>query len=166
MVANGANRSGKLLVVYYSLTGKHRARRVRYRKDDESRCRELCEMRRDSSGKVKGILSAVFRRTIKLGNLRYDPRDYALVVIGSSVCIERMNPAIRTYLKRFSSDLGHVGFFVTSRRTGVAKVLPSVERILGHKVDASTGFASGDLADARALTRISPGFWRRCIVHP
>jgi menaquinone-dependent protoporphyrinogen IX oxidase len=81
---------------------------------------------------------------------RCDPRNYALVVIGSPVWVGRMTPAVRAYLERYRDHLAHVAFFVTSGDTDAAKVVGSVEAILGHKAKALTGFNAKELADRGA----------------
>jgi hypothetical protein len=149
MGANGADKSGKVLVVYYSLWG-HTARAAW---DIAKLTKGDVEVLRDAHigaklfGLMKAALDAVRGRSTKLGDLSYDPREYSVVIIGSPVWVGRLTPAIRTYLQRFARNLPHVGFFVTAGRNDVASVLPAVEKILGHNVEASTGFNERELGD-------------------
>jgi hypothetical protein len=151
MASNGADRAGKLLVVYYSLSGN--TARVAWdiaklTEGDVESLRDPCHGA-GFFGLMKAALDAVCGRSVKLGDVRYDPREYSLVIIGTPVWVGRMTPAIRTYLQRFAKDLPHVGFFVTAGKTDAERIVPSVERILSHTVDASTGFNTGELDDSR-----------------
>lgn len=142
-----ANKRG-VLVVYYSLSGNT----ARVARDLAKRTKADIESLRDTShgkgfiGYWKSIIDAVRGKPVSLDNLKYDPADYSLVVIGTPVWAWHMTPAIRAYLMMFAGDLGNVGFFVTSGDTDVEKLVPSMEAIIRRNAVASAGFNAKELA--------------------
>jgi flavodoxin len=143
--------SGKTLVVYYSLSGNT----ARVAQEIANRARADIEVLRDFErepplgvlGYIKAALDAVRGKPGRLAEVACNPRNYALVVIGTPVWAGHMNPAVRAYLQRFKADLPHVAFFVTSGNTGASKIVVPMEAILGHKAGAFVGFTTADLAD-------------------
>jgi len=148
-----ADASGKMLVVYYSLTGNTAG----VARDIAGLARADIEVLRDFDREpplgalayIKAALDALRGRPGKLGSIACDPRNYALVVIGTPVWVGRMSPAVRAYLERYRDYLPHVAFFVTSGDTDASKVVGPMEAILRHKAEALTGFNAKELADPR-----------------
>ena len=148
-----AQTSGKSLVVYYSLSGNtERVAREIARKSGAD-VEILWDLEREGElswlGYAKAAIDALRGKAAALGGLIYDPRNYALVVIGTPVWAGHMTPAVRAYLQRFKANLPHVAFFVTSGNTSASKIAPQMETIVGHGLDASVGFNAADLADPR-----------------
>ncbi len=113
MAAENVWASGKVLVVYYSLSGNT----ARVARDLARRAQADVESLQDLEhgvgffGYVKAALDAFRGKSATLGNLTSDPRRYSLVIIGTPVWVGRMTPAVRAYLTRFSRDLPRVGLF-------------------------------------------------------
>jgi len=149
-----ADPSGKILVVYYSLTGNTAG----VARDIAGLARADVEALRDFDrepplrflGYLKAVMDALRGRPGKLGSIACDPRGYSLVVIGTPVWAGCMTPAVRAYLERYRAHLPRVAFFVTSGNTDASKVVVPMEGILGHKAEASVGFSAAELADQGA----------------
>jgi hypothetical protein len=99
-------------------------------------------------GTLKASIDAFREKPAQLGELRFDPAQYSLTIIGTPVWAGKMSPAVRAYLQRFASRLDHVGLFVTSARTNASTLVQPVEKILGHEVRAFIGFDAADFAHA------------------
>lgn len=148
-----ADARGKMLVVYYSLSGNTAG----VARDIAGLAHADIEVLRDFDREpplgflryIKAAMDALRGKPCRLGSVVCDPRNYALVVIGTPVWAGRMTPAIRTYLERFKTRLPRVAFFVTSGNTNASEVVPAMESILGHKAHAFAGFDARDLADQR-----------------
>jgi hypothetical protein len=144
-------KSGKVLVVYFSLSGNTArvARDIAKMTDGDLESLGDRDHGVGFLGYLKAAVDAVRSKPARLAEVMHDPRRYSLVIIGTPVWVGRMTPAVRAYLQRFAGDLPHVGFFVTSGNTPVQKVAPSVEKVLGHKSEALIGFNAHELADQR-----------------
>jgi Flavodoxin len=148
-MANGSSK--KVLVAYYSRTG--------------NTARVACELARMLGADVEVLrdpdLGAGFLATLrasidalrekpaKLGDLSFDPRKYALTIVGTPVWAGKMSPAVRAYLQRFGSELDHVALFVTSGSTPASKIVLAAEPLLRQQPDAFIGFDARNLADQR-----------------
>jgi menaquinone-dependent protoporphyrinogen IX oxidase len=142
METSSAGSAGKVLVVYYSLTGNT----ARVARDIARRTGGDIESLRDSSygvgftGYIKAAVDAVRGASVQLGPLARNPRDYALTIIGTPVWVGHMTPSVRGWLQRCRADLGPVAFFVTSGDTDVSKIAPALESLAGRKAVALAGF--------------------------
>src|SRR5262245_37560389 len=123
MAAQVSATSGKVLVVYYSLSGN--TARVAWdlartlRADVES----LIDREHGVGffGSVKAVVAALRGKPAQLGEVTHDPRRYDLVIIGSPVWGGHLTPAVRAYLQRFARDLHGAAFFTTSAQTDASK---------------------------------------------
>ena len=132
----------KVLVVYYSRTGiteKIGGLLAVALEADQEKVTD----KKDRSG-IWGYLvagkDAGFENLTEIGKLKYDPADYDLVIIGTPIWAWNMTPAIRTYIDRNKKKLKNVVFYTTSGGTSYEKVVPYMEKALGHKAMLKNGF--------------------------
>ena len=148
METGSAATVGKVLVVYYSLTGNT----ARVARDLARRTGGDIESIRDTghgvgfAGYLKAAVDAVRGAPAQIGPLARKPRDYALTIIGTPIWVGHMTPAVRGWLQRCRADLGRVAFFVTCGSTDVSKIAPALESLAGRKAIALAGFNAKDLA--------------------
>jgi flavodoxin len=90
----------KTLVVYYSRTGMTRA--VAQAISKELRCdiEEVVDEkdRAGPLGWLSGGKDAFSKKLTKIKTIKFNPKNYDLVIIGSPIWAGTMTPAIRTYL--------------------------------------------------------------------
>jgi flavodoxin len=147
--------SGKVLVVYYSLSGNT----ARVALDLARRLGADIESLRDKNhgAEFAGFLRAAYdawrRIPSSVENLGRDPGNYDLTIIGTPVWVGQMTPAVRSYLRQTHGRCDRVGFFVTSGNTDVTKVLRSFEAEAKQAAAASVGFNQGELRDPEAYER-------------
>jgi flavodoxin len=151
MAEDTTGSTGRVLVVYYSVTGNT----ARVGRDIAKATGGDLESLRDSGHGVgfwaylKAILDAVRGRSADLGELKFIPHNYDLTIIGTPVWAWNMTPVVRAYLGRYKAQLGNVAFYVTSGDTDASKIVPSMESIVGRRAVAFTGFNARQLADHR-----------------
>jgi flavodoxin len=149
MFGTSTRLQGKVLVVYYSVSGNT----ARVARDIAMLMRADLEALRDErqgSGcmaYIKAVVDAIRQTPIELGPLSKHPREYALIVVGTPVWAWKMTPAVRAYLQRVRPDLGKVAFFVTSGDTDVSKIAPAMEEVSGCHPIACAGFNAEELAN-------------------
>jgi flavodoxin len=160
METSSAGSAGKVLVVYYSLTGNT----ARVARDLAKFTGGDIESIRDSghgvglAGYLKATIDAVRGASAQIGPLSRNPRDYALTIVGTPVWARQMTPAIRGWLQRCRENLGPVAFFVTSGDTDVSRIAPALEFLAGRRAVALAGFDARELGNRQSYDAKMSGF--------
>lgn len=132
----------KVLVVYYSRTGiteKIGGLLAVALEADQEKVTD----KKDRSGIWGYIVAgkdAGLKNLTEIGELKHDPADYDLVIIGTPIWAWKMAPAIRTYIDKNREKLKNVVFYTTAGGTSYEKVVPEMEEFLGHKAMLKDGF--------------------------
>jgi len=132
----------KILVVYYSRTGTTEKIGGLIASAVEADAEKLVD-KKDRSGAwgyLVGGKDAGFENETELQELKYDPGEYDLVIIGTPIWSWNMTPAIRTYITKNKDKIKNVAFFTTSGGTSYEKVVPLMEKHLGKEALFKTGF--------------------------
>lgn len=137
----------KTLVIYYSRSGTTK-------KVGDALARALtgdCEDIRDTKNR-KGLWGwitsgrdAAGRRLTTLKEIRLNPAEYDLVVIGTPVFASKMASAVRTYIAQHKSKLKKVAFFCTAGGDGYDGCLDDMEEVVGLKPVARTGLTREEI---------------------
>ena len=125
----------KTLVAYYSRTGTTK-------KIAEILAEKLgadVEEIRDTVNRqgIKGYLmsgrDAMKKNLTKLEALKFNPKEYDLVIIGTPIWGWNMSVPIRTYLTENKDQFSKVAFFCTMGGSGDVKAFAEMEQITGRK---------------------------------
>lgn len=113
----------KVLVVYYSLTGntkfvaEHIASEVNA---DIEEVKPIKDLNPDSGSKYFwGGMKAKMKSKPKLEDLKYNPLDYDLVILGTPVWAWTISPPIRSYCSDFNLEGKKIALFTSSSGNGV-----------------------------------------------
>jgi menaquinone-dependent protoporphyrinogen IX oxidase len=147
-------QSLKILVVFYSRTGTTRniAREIAIKLGSD--IEEIID-KKDRSGLFKFLESSEDTRSGKIAEIaemKKNPKDYDLVIIGTPVWDETLSTPVRAYLLKHKDKLPeNIAFFATSRVTEAKIVVKKAEMIIGKSFVSFTGFSSfsGDLSKER-----------------
>lgn len=139
----------KVLVVYYSRTGNTErvAKSIAERLNGDT---EKIVDKKDRSGFwgfIGGARDALKDRTTEVGEFKYDPSKYDLIIIGTPIWAGDMAPAVRTYILSQKDKLQgkKVAYFTTSGGSKPDKTVKSMEETSGVKGIAFTGIYEKDL---------------------
>lgn len=125
----------KVLVVYYSRTGTTEKIAGLLASSLEADAEKLVD-KKDRSG-VWGYLiagkDAGLGNETELGELKYDPSDYDIVLIGTPIWAWNMAPAVRTYITKNKDKIKNVLFFTTAGGTSYEKIVKKMEEHLGKE---------------------------------
>jgi flavodoxin len=80
-----------------------------------------------------------------------DPGEYDLVVAGTPIWAGTMAPAVRTYLKRYGSQLRGLAAFTLAGSGGPETAVAAMEEVAGQPVRAYVGIRDRELKDQGAL---------------
>lgn len=113
----------KVLVVYYSKTGNTKMISNEISKRLNADVEEVVDVkdRKGYLNLLKSITETISEKESKIHDLKYDPEDYDLVIIGTPVWASRIAPPIITFLKNNRTRFNNVAFFYT--QTGASKNL-------------------------------------------
>ncbi|MBD3202852.1 hypothetical protein GF327_01035 [Candidatus Woesearchaeota archaeon] len=137
----------KILVVYYSRTGKTEEVAKKISKRLKADIEKIIDKksRKGILGYISGGKDAATRKLTKIGKIKNDPEKYDLVIIGTPVWARTMAPAIRTYLTK-NKLKKKVAFFCTCGSYGIEKTFRHMRELTNHaEYVAGIGLTSKDL---------------------
>ena len=144
----------KTLIAYYSRTGTTRKVAEEISKQLNADIEEIIDLK-NRKGAIGYIISgkdATLKKLTKIKELKKDPKDYDIVVIGTPVWAFSMAPAVRMYLKK--AKIKKVALFSTFASSKgnifseMKKLLPGT-KILGH-----IGIVASDIKNKTYIKKI------------
>lgn len=113
----------KILIVYYSLTGntKFVAEHIGNELNaDVEEVKPVKDLDPDSGSKYFwGGMKATMKSKPKLEELKYNPSEYDLIIIGTPVWAWTLSPPIRSYCAEFNLEDKNVALFSSSSGDGI-----------------------------------------------
>lgn len=150
---------GKILVVYYSRTGTTKKVAQDIASKLKADIEEIID-KKDRSG-LAGLEAcdkdAKSEKLTELAEMKTNPKDYDLIIIGTPVWDSTVSTPVRTYLVKYKASLpGKIAFFTTARVTKADKIVKIMENIIGKTAVSFTGFSSllGDLSRKHKIKKI------------
>ena len=137
----------KSLLVYYSRTGT--TKKVADAISDIINCdiEEIVD-EKDRSGFLGFLVSfweAMQKKQTQIQDIKKDPSEYDLVIIGSPTWISNTPPPIRTYLSQITTDVPDTAFFCTYGHAGYEKVFDEMKTLSGKDPVALLNLSSKDV---------------------
>lgn len=128
----------KTLVVYYSRTGNTRKVAESISKMLKCDIEEIVDMKNRKG--ILGFLGAgrdtVFNKLTRI-NVKKDPSEYDMVIIGTPIWVGNMTVAIRTYLNLYKGKFKHVAFFCTMGGSGDKRAFKNMEELIEKKPEST-----------------------------
>jgi len=149
MESTASEKSRNILVVYYSRTGSTRKVAEYITKQLGADMEAIIDMKKRSGvgGFVLGGRDALGRKETKISEIKIDPSNYELVIIGSPIWAGNMPPAIRTYLNKYKANINSVAFFATSGGLSQVKIFEEVKSLLGKELISLMRICTKELKD-------------------
>ncbi len=128
-------RNPKVLLVYYSRTGTTRVVADAIAAALACDVEEITDTRNREGifGYLRAGFDAAFARLTTLQRLRYDPKHYDLVIVGTPVWNASLSAPVRTYLTMHKGRLKNVAFFCTYGGSGSRRVFRQMAETCGIK---------------------------------
>jgi len=106
----------KILIVFYSRSGNTRRVAEEIRNTIDCDIEELIDTQNRSGplGYMRSIIHAMRKTPAKLKEIKNDPTNYDITIIGTPVWNMRMSTPIRTYITQNRAKFNNVAFFGTS----------------------------------------------------
>jgi len=122
----------KSLIVYYSRTGT--TKKVADKLADKLKAdkEEIIDLknRKGAVGYIIGGKDAMTKKLTKINELKKNPENYDLLIIGTPVWAFTMAPAIRTFLIKIKDYNKKIALFFTAGSSGMKKTLTQMKELL------------------------------------
>jgi flavodoxin len=123
----------KTLVVFYSRTGTTKKIAEEIAAKIGAEIEEIKDTvdRNGAKGYLLAGRDATLRRLTKLEEVKYNPADFDLVIIGTPIWSWNMSAPIRTYITEHKNNFKNVAFFCTMGGSGDEKAFREMGDIIG-----------------------------------
>ncbi len=147
----------KILVVYYSRTDN--TRRVAEEIKDGLDC-EIEEIidTKNRSGLLNYISSgfqASRKKLTTLEDIKHDPADYDLLVLGTPLWAGKVSIPIRTYIIQNQAKFNNVAFFSTAGGSGFDGLFSEMTELSGASPVARVGVKAKELKDGSYKSKVT-----------
>lgn len=137
----------KILVVYYSRTGNTRKVAELISEHLDCDIEEIWD-KKDRSGAwgyMQSGYDATFKRLADIGEIKNDPANYDLVIIGTPVWAGTMSSPIRTYITRNNAKFNDIAFFCTMGGSGDMRTFRAMEELAGKHPKATLSITEREI---------------------
>jgi flavodoxin len=135
------------LVVYYSRTGHTKKVGEELAKALPADVEEIIDTA-NRAGPIGWMMSgrdATGRKLATIKQVKKDPANYDIVVIGTPIWASNMSSPVRTYLTENKAKFKNVAFFCTEGSKGDEKAFAEMEEVAGKKPKATLAITTADL---------------------
>ncbi|MBD3196169.1 MAG: flavodoxin [Candidatus Lokiarchaeota archaeon] len=136
----------KSIIAFYTRTGNTKKVAELIEKQLNADTEEIIDKKNRSGffGWLKSGYHATMGKTTEIGELKSDPSQYDIIILGTPNWNKRMTPAIRTYINRFKEDFKNVAIYCTAEGRGVDSLLGDLKELIGKEPIAKMGFIKKD----------------------
>ena len=142
----------KALIVYYSRTGT--TKKVAEELADRLKAdKEEIIDKKNRKGPIGYMIAgkdAMRKKLTKINELKKNPENYDLLVIGTPIWAFTMVPAIRTFLMKIKYYNKKIALFYTAGSSGMEKTLTHMNELLpGSKLTATLSLTTSEVVNKR-----------------
>jgi len=137
----------KILIVYYSRTGitGEIARSIQQELGGDFEALQDTRDRSGILGYLRSGLEAALKKQAKLKEVKHDPGQYDLVIIGTPVWSHSISTPVRAYLVRYGKNIKAAAYFATCGSTGIRQALREMEAMVKVKPRARLEIKKTDM---------------------
>jgi len=141
----------KILVVYYSKTGHTRKIAQDIAKQIDADLEEITDQKKRTGllGFILGGRDALTGKKTKISEIRKNPAEYGLVILGGPIWAGSITPAVRTYINQYKDSLPPVASFFSSGGKTPDQVFEKLSNLLPEKLVSIMGLSQEELKDTQ-----------------
>lgn len=151
----------KVLISFYSRTGVTRTvagdmRDILIGKGMECEIEDLLD-KKNRDGKMGYLIAgkdALTEKRTEIGDVKHEPKDYDLVILGTPVWAGKMTPALRTYTETRKGQFQRTAFFCTHGGGGESKTFDNIKDTCGRTPESTLSLKDKDVAEKKHLTEL------------
>lgn len=137
----------KVLIVYYSRSGKTRNIAELIHSKLNSDLEQVTDNK--NRGGIFGFFvsgnEAYLKKKIHIDNLKYEPENYELIIVGTPIWAGNISSPIRSFLLEYQNKIKEVAFFCTSMGSDPKTASGEIKKITGQEAIAILNITSRDL---------------------
>jgi len=154
--AEPAVAKSKTLVVFYSRTGN--TKKVAEEIANALKCdiEEIIDTkdRSGASGYLASGRDAMKKKLTGIKEIKNDPSQYDLIILGTPVWAAKMSTPVRTYISQNKEKLKNVAFFCTMGGSGDVKTFVDMEEATGKKPAATMTVLAKEIKKAEYKAKV------------
>ena len=129
----------KILVVFYSRTGNTKKIAEEISADLKCDIDEIIDTKDRSgvSGYMAGGRDAMKKNLTVIKEMKKNPADYDMIIVGTPVWAAKMAPAVRTYISQNKEKIKNAAYFCTMGGRGDKTTFADMEEATGKKPAAT-----------------------------
>lgn len=113
--------------------------------------------KKDRSGKIGYLAAAkdaMRKKETEIQEIKHDPKDFDMVILGTPVWAGTIAPALRTYLNRYGKYFSQVSFYCTHGGGGASKTFKTMGSILQKTPKATISLYEKDVKNEKHLDEL------------
>lgn len=141
----------KILVVYYSKTGHTRKIAQDIAKKMDADLEEITDQKKRTGllGFISGGRDALTKKETNISEMRKNPAEYDLVILGGPIWAGNITPAVRTYINQYKDSLPSVAFFFSSGGDKPGQIFEKLSILLKENLVSIMGLSQGELKNTQ-----------------
>jgi flavodoxin len=146
----------KILTAYYSRTGNTRVVAQKIAEITKSDIEEIKDTKNRSGffGFLVSGYEAARKKTTKIAELKYDPLNYDIVIIGTPVWAGKMSVPIRTYILNNKDKFDKVAFFCTFSFSP-SNIFKDMEEACNKKPIIKEAFRDSEIKSGKYIEKLN-----------
>jgi len=139
----------KVLVVYYSKTGHTRKIAQDISRQMEADLEEINDKKKLTGllGFIFGGRDALTKKETSIIEMKKNPAEYDLVILGSPIWAGSITPAVRTYINQYGNSIRSTAFFFSSSGKTPDQIHEKLLSLVKEKPAAVTGVTVSEMKD-------------------
>lgn len=146
----------KALVVYFSRTGN--TKKIAESIAEELGCdiEEIVDTKNRSGalGYMHSGKDAMRKSLTKIKDMKYDPSEYDLAIIGTPVWVGKLSTPVRTFIHQYTDQLSKVAFFATHSSDDAQNAFTDMEKLSEKKPVAVMSFGDKEVKEENCIKKI------------
>ena len=146
----------RTLIVYYSRSGMTRMAAQDINEKISGDIEEIID-NKDRSGVIGYLLSgcgAIFKKKADLKDMRSNPAEYDLVIVGTPVWAGTVSAPVRTYLEKYKGSFKKIVFFCTMGGNKGSKTLAVMESLSDKKPEYTLALTDREIISGVSINKI------------
>ena len=111
--------------------------------------------RKGALGYLRSGREATLKKLAQIKNLKKDPKEYGLVVIGTPIWGFTISSPIRTYITANKNEFKKVAFFCTMGGSGAVRAFNEMKKIIGKRPTATLQLKTKDVVNKNYMNKVN-----------
>jgi flavodoxin len=146
----------KIMIIYYSLSGNTRqvAKALANTCNADIESIQDKKIRSGFSGILRTSYEALFSHCCEINDIRKDPSNYDLIILGTPVWMGKLSSPMRSYIIKEKSKFQKVAFFCTESSTGASTVFKTMAQLCAKQPIATLEVTGKNIKSVTYPTKV------------